>query len=204
MKKKRKINIFRIIWVTGVFLLLITILLMVMDYKINYQYLEENYLYFYNCNNSVCTARVKDGITNSNLYSTYECGYEQCPTIKKVIEDSYVILEHENKNILYDFINDKIISDEYEEYISILDNYFIVTKNNYQGMIDKDNKMVINVSYDQLGYEKDGLLLGYDLGKIIAKKNDLYGIISIKDGSIIEKIETTEEDIENLLQMIGS
>ena len=204
MKKKRKINIFRIIWVTGVFLLLITILLMVMDYKINYQYLEENYLYFYNCNNSVCTARVKDGITNSNLYSTYECGYEQCPTIKEVIEDSYVILEHENKNILYDFINDKIISDEYEEYISILDNYFIVTKNNYQGMIDKDNKMVINVSYDQLGYEKDGLLLGYDLGKIIAKKNDLYGIISIKDGSIIEKIETTEEDIENLLQMIGS
>ena len=45
MKKKGKeINIARIVWVSCIFLLLITILIMVMDYKINYQYKVENKL----------------------------------------------------------------------------------------------------------------------------------------------------------------
>ena len=48
MKRKSKVNIFKIIWISGVFLLLIVILLMIMDYKINYEYLTQKKIYFYN------------------------------------------------------------------------------------------------------------------------------------------------------------
>lgn len=202
--KRKNINIFKIIWITGIFLLLITILLMVMDYKINYEYLTENNLYFYNCNNSVCTAYVKDGISKSKLYSTYKCGYKTCPTIKKILGNSYAILSKDNINILYDFINNKMISNNYEDYILINDKYFIITINNYQGLIDINNNIIINPTYQQLGYNKDGILQGYNLQNIIVKDNDLYGIITIKEQQIIKNIEYKEENIEELLTIINS
>jgi len=204
MKKKKKVNIFKIIWITGIFLILITILIIIMDYKINYQYLTKNNLYFYNCNSSVCTAQVKDGISKNDLYSTYKCGYETCPSIKKVLEDSYVILKKDNKYILYDFMNNKKISDSYDDYKFINEKYIIVTKNNYQGLIDIENNILINISYQQLGYYQDDLLLGYNIQNIIVKKNNLYGIVSIKEEKIIEEIKETEEDIEELLNIINS
>lgn len=204
MKKKNKINIFKIIWITGVFLILITFLIIIMHYKINYQYLTKNNIYFYNCNNSICTAQVKDGISKKDLYSTYNCEYEKCPIIKKVLEDSYVIMQKDEQIILYDFINNKVISNTYEDYKFISEKHIIVTKNNYQGIIDINNNILINTKYEQLGYYKDNLLLGYNIQNIIVKKNDLYGIISIKDQKIIEEIKYKEENIEELLNIINS
>ena len=204
MGKKKQINIFRVVWITGIFLLLIVILLMIMDYKINYQYLKKNYLYFYNCDGSVCSARVKDGISKDNLYSIYSCEYEECPNIKKVIDDSYVILNNNNQNILYNYSDEKIISDSYEDYKVLSDKYVIVSQNNYEGLIDNNNNILISTSYEQLGYYKDNILLGYNLQNIIVKKNNLYGIVSMRDGKIIEKIEYSEDRIEELLKIINS
>ena len=37
MKKRKKINLSRIVWVTGVFLILIIVLIMVVIYKVRYE-----------------------------------------------------------------------------------------------------------------------------------------------------------------------
>lgn len=204
MKKKRKINIFKIIWISGVFLLLITILLMVMDYKINFEHLTKSNLYFYNCNSSICTSQTNEGIEKSLIYSKYECGYETCPKNKKVLGDSYIILEDNKINMLYDFKNGKIISKEYEDYKLLDDKYIIVTKNNQEGIINIKNKIIIDLVYDQIGYYKDNVLLGYNFPEIIVKKDELYGIVTFKDESIIEKINYKEEEIEDLIKIINS
>ena len=65
--KKQKMG--RILWVSSLFLLLITILFMVMDYKINYQYLEEKNLYFYECDGTLCVSNTKEE-KNHHFYDT--------------------------------------------------------------------------------------------------------------------------------------
>ena len=102
MKVRRKINVARIVWVGCLFLLLIIILLMVMDYKINYQYLEKNYLYFYECDTEMCVTSVKD--KEKILFSSYDCGYEDCPDYKRNVFDDYVLLNKGNEYILYQIL----------------------------------------------------------------------------------------------------
>ena len=47
-KKNRKINYFKIVWVTGILAILIYILLIVIRYKVYYEYTVGK-IYFYNC-----------------------------------------------------------------------------------------------------------------------------------------------------------
>ena len=65
----KKHNFGRILWVTSLFLLLIEILLMVMDYKINYQYLTKNELYFYECEGNLCVSEAQE--KKNLIYSKY-------------------------------------------------------------------------------------------------------------------------------------
>ena len=97
---RKKINIARVVWVSGVFILLIVILLLVMDYKINYQYLPHNYLYFYECEEELCVTNVND--KEKLLFSAYDCEYEECPEYKRKISEEHVILEKEETHTLYD------------------------------------------------------------------------------------------------------
>ena len=204
MMKAKKINIPRIIWITGVFMLLIVTLMMIVTYKINYEYLRKNYLYFYNCSDSVCTSLVENEYNKEELYSVYECEYDTCPSLLKVLNEDYLILKDNEINILYNYRNGKKITDVYEDYNLINDRYFIVKLNGYEGIIDRDNNIKISISYDELGYKKNDTLVGYSIDKIIVKKDNKYGIISIKTGEIIEKIEHKEKDIDELLKLINS
>ena len=72
MKKKLKIN-YKFVWVSSIFLVLIVILIMVMDYKINYEYAsdESSKMYFYKCDSDVCTMEVND--KKKKIYSSYDC-----------------------------------------------------------------------------------------------------------------------------------
>ncbi len=196
----KKINFARIIWILCLFILLITILIMVMDYKIHYQYLTANKLYFYDCSGNLCVTEVKD---DTNLmFSSYDCGYEECPVYKKNIADSYVLLEQNKKFILYDYRKAKVISQEYEDYQFLTENYIIVTIGEKYGVIDLDNNLTVAVSYNKLGYNKDDYLMGYTLNNILAKKGEKYGIISYKDGSIVEDFQYKEEEIPQLLEKL--
>ncbi len=196
----KKINIARIVWIIALFLLLIVILLMVIDYKIHYQYLVHNQLYFYECNGELCVSESED---NSKLrFSIYDCGYEECPVYSNNIEDQYAILKEPTTAILYDYRNASVISSEYEEYQFINSNYIIVTLNGKQGVIDINNNLTVDLEYEKIGYQTDDFLSGYNFSAIIAKKDNQYGIISYKNGNVIEEFKYKEEDINTLLEVL--
>ena len=196
----KKINIPRITWVSSIFIVLIITLLLIVQYKIKYEYLNYNYLYFYECDNNLCVSETAD---NSKLiYSKYECGYENCPKFRKKISDNYIILQKDNKYILFDYKNSKVISDKYENYHIINNDYIIVTINNKKGIIDKNNTLITNTIYDQIGYKTNEYLSGFSLHNIIVKRDNLYGIISYKTGTIIEEVKYKEEEINTLLDII--
>ncbi len=200
MNKKKKINIARIIWVSGIFIILIIILLLVMDYKINYQYLTKNYLYFYECADELCVTRIKD--KEKLLFSTYDCGYEECPEYKKNISDTYALLENNDKHLLYDYKNNKIINDAYEDYEFIDGEHIIVKKNNLYGIIKVKGKEIIKPIYEEIGLHSNEHISGYNMTSIIAKKNNLYGIISYIDGKMIEEFKYKEQDLNELINYI--
>ena len=60
-----RFNVPRLIWVSCLFLDLIIILAMVIDYKVNYQFLTRNSLYFYDCDNNLC---VSENTDSSKIY----------------------------------------------------------------------------------------------------------------------------------------
>lgn len=197
----KKINIAKVVWVMALFLWLVVILIMVMDYKIHHQYKSRNKIYFYECSGELCVTEVENG--NKLMYSYYDCGYEKCPTYKKKLGDSYVVLTEGDSNILFDYRTSEIISREYEDYQLLNNNYIIVNNSGKYGVINTDNKVVVSISYEQLGYVKDDYLIGYNLRAIIAEKRGKYGIVSLKDGSVIEEFNYNEEDVDTLLNFLN-
>ena len=197
MKKK---GFARIIWISCIFLELIIILIMVMDYKINYQYLKQNKLYFYDCDGILCVTEVEDN--KHLLYSTYNCEQEECPTYKMELTDTYALLSTTNHNILYNYRNAKIISQKYDNYQFLNNKYIIITQKGKQGIINLQDKVIIEPIYDQLGYIQNNYLTGYNLNNILAKQNDQYGIVSFKTGEIIEPIQKSESEVEKLLEIL--
>lgn len=197
----KKTNIPRIIWISSIFALLITILIMVMDYKINYQYNSAlgNKIYFYNCDNQVCTSESNN--IKKELYSIYEC-YTICPKYKKTINNNYALLQSEEGIILYNYKEGIKIAEDYDDYQFINDNYIIVTKNNLKGIIDIDNNIILDINYTDIGYYKKQTLIGYNNSSIIVKKDKSYGIINYKTEEVVEEVKYEEKDINKLLDII--
>lgn len=205
MKNKiRKINIYKIMWVSSIFLFLIVVLIMVMDYKINYEYLpvSNSKLYFYKCDNELCTTEVED--KDKEIYSAYDCWYEACPVYKSNVNDDYVLLEKDNIIILYNYKTGEEISRDYNNYTFIDNDHIIVEKDEKYGIIDIQNKVIADLEYNEIGYYEDGILKGYNTSNIIATKNDKLGIISYKNGSIVENFNYTNANINELLEIINS
>lgn len=200
---KKKINFLRFIWVSCLFLTLIVILLMVMDYKINYEYLEKSSgkVYFYDCGDEVCTTEVKDD--SKKLYSTYDCWYNTCPIYKGVINDDYALLKEDTSFVLYNYKTGDTITSGYDSYTFINKEYIIVTKDAQDGIIDINDNVIVKPEYDQIGYFDGDYLIGYSTDKIIASKNDKYGIISFKDGRVVEEFKHSEAEVSSLLALIN-
>ena len=197
----KKINIAKITWVTSLFLLLTVILITVMDYKINYQHKTKNVLYFYDYDGTLSVTEVKND--NHLLYSKYECGDELCPSLKKELDNTYVVLTIGNKNMLYNYKEGIIVNDSFDNYKYLNNKYFIVMKNNNQGIIDLDNNLLVPALYEELGYIQNDTLIGYGMNYIVAKKNSKYGIISFKDGTIIEDFIYDETEIDKVLKLLN-
>lgn len=197
----KKINFAKCIWVLSIFLVLIVILIAVMDYKINYEYKTKNVLYFYECDGRLCVTEVEDD--EHLLYSKYECSYDECPIFVSEFEDNYAILDSKDSKILYNYRKGKVISNSYDNYNFLNNNYLIVTKGDYHGIIDFDNKIVVSLIYEELGYIKDDYLVGYGLNYIVAKKDGKYGIISLKNEEIIEEFIYEETNIDDVLNVLN-
>lgn len=197
----KKINKARVAWVLSLFIGLIIILIMIMDYKIHYQYQTKNKIYFYECSGKLCVTEVEDD--SHLLYSNYDCGQNDCPIYTKELEDTYAILTAKDTSILYNYREGKLISSDYDDYQILNNNYLLVTKDKYQGIINLNNELKVPLNYDQLGITKDNYLTGYNLNFIIAKKDDKYGLISIKNGIIVEPFDYEETEIDNLLKILN-
>ena len=199
---KKKINYARITWVVCLFLFLIVILLMVMDYKINYQYLKHNYLYFYECSGDVCVTTIKD--EEKLLYNTYDCEYNKCPEYKKNISDDYALLNNNNENILYNYRKNIVVSKIYDDYEFIDSQYIIVRKNDLYGIINVNGKEIIKPTYEEIGTHFNSYLTGYNSVSIIAKKNNKYGLLAYRDGKMLEEFKYTSETLEELMNIMKS
>lgn len=200
---KKKFNIYRVVWISCLFLLLIVILIMVMDYKINYEYQNKTSkkIYFYDCGEEICTTEVKDNIKKE--YSTYDCWYESCPTFKGTINKDFALLKEDTSFILYNYKTGNTITSGYDSYTFINNEYIIVTKDTKDGIININDDITVDLIYEQIGYFENDLLVGYNSSNIIATKNGKYGIISYKDGTIIEEFKYEETQIQEVLNKIN-
>ena len=196
---KRKI-IAKKIWITAIFLGLIVTLIAVIDYKVHYQYLTKNKLYFYECTGILCVTEVKDD--SKLLYSSFDCKYDECPVYKSELDDTHVLLEEENELLLYNYRTGVTISKDYDDYKILNNKSIIVVRNKKQGIINFQNELLVETIYDQLGHEQNEYLTGHNINSIIAKKDDKYGIISLKTGEIIEPFNYEEDEINQLLDKI--
>ena len=94
MKKKK--NVLRIIWVIGVYAILLLLLYLVVDYKVRWEDIDQNtYLYFYNCSGDLCTAEIEP----TYYYGTVLCKNKDCPYIKEKY-DSYLILKDSSREYI--------------------------------------------------------------------------------------------------------
>ena len=144
-----KRNIWKIIWVVGIYATLVLIVYLVVLYKVKWEDLDLNrYLYFYNCSNSLCTSETKI----DNNYGYIQCENDICPYITEV-KDNLVILTDEDKNYsyVYDYIDNKTINNTYINYHFTNDNYLIATnKDNLQGIIDYNDEIIFDFKYDNI------------------------------------------------------
>ena len=88
--------------------------------------------------------------------------------------------------------------------MSINKTYAVFGLGRYGFSVAKELNSTIDIIYDEIGYRYNGYISGYDLSRVIVKNDNLYGIISYKDGNIIETIKYSEEEINTLLEMLNS
>ena len=170
-------SLWRVIWIVGIYAVLVSILYLVIIYKVKWENKDLNkYLYFYNCSGQICTS----DISQNNFYSKIVCEDNKCPYIEN-INDDLLILSNENKTYLYNYLTGKIISDKYLEYKSLNNNYYIVRNNdNQEGIIDQEANIVIDFQ-DNVIADYNGYYLTY------INSNNKYQIKNINTGEIFNK-----------------
>ena len=102
-------KIFRIIWIVGVYVLLLFILYIVIIYKVKWEY-KDKYMYFYNCDEKICTTtmEVKD------YYSKLKCE-EKCPEILESLGNGEVKINYNNRIMIYNYEKGILKSETGEE-----------------------------------------------------------------------------------------
>ena len=81
--KFKKEKLYKIIWITGLYVILIIILWLVIEYKVKWESADLNrYVRFYNCSGSLCTTE-----ENINKYYSKLVCSNNCPRIIEIIND---------------------------------------------------------------------------------------------------------------------
>ena len=164
----KKNNLWRVIWIVGIYAVLVLILYLVIMYKVKWEDKDlHKYLYFYNCNESLCTSDV----AQNKYYSRVLCEDDVCPYVSS-INDNLVILNKKDKSWIYDYANEIVLNDKYISYEYLKDNYYIVKDNsNNVGLINNNDETIIPLD---------------KYGKIIDFKNN---IITMRSNACISKVQ---------------
>lgn len=168
----KKNNLWRIIWIVGIYGVLVLILYLIISYKVKWENLDLNkYLYFYDCSHQLCTSSV----SQEKFYGRLMCADDTCPFIKEK-KDNILIMSKDNVEFLYDYMDDKIINNNYVSYRFVTNNNYIVQREDgRQGVIDSTGTTLTDFNYS---YIKD-----YKSGYFSAMENNKFKIIN-KDKDI--------------------
>lgn len=160
-----KNNLWKIISYIGVILILIIILYLVVLYKVTWETRDFNtYLYFYNCNDVVCTSTTKP---KNVKYNKIVCDGD-CPYVSTFI-DNIVVLKKDDFSWLYDYKEGEIYNNKYTNYELMDNGNFIVTDNNsLQGVMNISGELMTLINYSEI--------IDYNYGLVLYKENGKYGI----------------------------
>ena len=141
-------------------------------------------------------AKIQNDEIIANTTFVMELYYYKGNTIKTVIDISNIgkVTINTDKNTQ----NIVFLIEKYDDIGNInMTSQITISKGNY------NDNVVFKTIYDQLGYSDGDFLKGYNTNNIIAKKNLKYGIISFKDGSIVEKFVYDDNNISKLKEIIN-
>lgn len=160
-------KIWKIIWISGIYAILLVILYLVVLYKVEWESKDLNtYLYFYDCNHHLCTSTTNQ----ENYYSKIICEDNNCPYIDTII-DNNLILKKDNTSWIYNYHTNEIINNKYQNYRYIGNNLYVVNDlNNQYGVINLNGDLIVDLKYNYIDDYKEGIISYID--------NNLYGIIS--------------------------
>ena len=168
MTKIKKVNLWHLLWLLGVYAILIVILVMIIEYKVKWESKDLNtYLYFYNCSNNLCTTTTPV----SNYYSSIKCDRKECPYIKEK-ENNLVILSLHDKEYVYDYYNDKIINDDFVAYSFSNNSFIIKNDNDKYGIADREGKIIVEAKYNKIIDYRNGIFAYLDNSKVGISKID--------------------------------
>ena len=158
----KKNNFWHLIWVIGVYAILILLLILIVEYKVNWENKDLNtYLYFYKCSGNLCTTNEKI----DNYYSKIKCDNKTCPYIKEKY-NSLVVLADNEKEYIFDYTTDHIINNSYQRY-NFVNDYLIVKNNeNKYGVISIDGNVLVEPKYNKIIDYKNGYLAYSENAKI--------------------------------------
>ena len=171
-------KIWKIIWMIGVYAILLIILYLVVLYKVKWEHRDLNtYLYFYDCGRELCSSNNEV----SNYYSKVLCENDQCPYIDNIIDDILILNTIDNKSWLYNYIDGVDVNNEYVNYRYIGNDMYVVSDETSKcGIIDKKGIVLVDLKYNYIYEYKNGI--------ISYKDNNLFGIVSVDDKYNIEPI----------------
>ena len=177
----RSSKIWKILWISGIYLILGIILYLVILYKVKWEYKDLNtYLYFYDCGHNLCSS----DNNVSNYYSKVLCEDDICPYIQH-INGNMLVLQNNNKSFIYNYIKGNVVNDKYNEYRYIGNDMYVVNDENFNyGIINSEGEILLDLKYKLIDEYTNGIISYID--------NNLYGIISV-DGKY--DIEPNYEDI---------
>lgn len=161
-----KNNLWKIISFIGIVLSLIVILYLVVLYKVTWETKDFNtYLYFYDCNNVVCTSTTKP---KNVKYNKIVCEDNECPYISNFM-GNIIILTKNDISWLYDYKKGEVYNDEYINYELIDSGYFKVTDiNSVQRILSKEGELLTQNKYNEI--------VDYNYGLVVYKEKGKYGI----------------------------
>ena len=177
----RSSKIWKILWISGIYLILGIILYLVILYKVKWEYKDLNtYLYFYDCGHNLCSS----DNNVSNYYSKVLCEDDICPYIQH-INGNMLVLHNNNKSFIYNYIKGNVVNDKYNEYRYIGNDMYVVNDENFNyGIINSEGEILLDLKYKLIDEYTNGIISYID--------NNLYGIVSV-DGKY--DIEPNYEDI---------
>lgn len=201
-KKKNELNDRKNL--LGGLIIIVLLLLVLVTYIICYDYkksknynekteIKDNSLSIINIYDDYTVSKVfeKEDVDNTKkLLSTYNCKYDDCDkdVNSDIYDEKYLIIKENNKVFIYDFINKKVVSNLYDEFIiKLVNNNFIVKNNNKYGMITKEGNELVAPVYDEIEFNNI-----YD-DKVKLEKDNKYGMLNIENGTIL--IEPHYENI---------